>query len=174
MATKPTDRILDWASGGSTTDPGAGKEATGWVADDRPPANWWNWILNSFGQWLAYFEEVTDEQPVKAYGTINVVGGTASVGSGSVNILSAIESTGQVEVVIDVPFSALWVALAMDTESTGSVDGRMIRTGTTGTSNGAGPASTRSMVVYLYDDAGTIIDPTSVDVDFQVVAIGVV
>jgi len=61
MATKPTDRILDWASGGSTTDPGAGKEATGWVADDRPPANWWNWILNSFGQWLSWAEDSIDD-----------------------------------------------------------------------------------------------------------------
>ena len=56
MATKPTERILDWASGGTVTDPGAGKEATGWVIDDRPPANWWNWILSSFGNWLRWFE----------------------------------------------------------------------------------------------------------------------
>ena len=61
MATKPTKRILDWASGGTTTDPGAGKEATGWQTNDRPPANWWNWILQSFGEWLAYFETWTDD-----------------------------------------------------------------------------------------------------------------
>jgi len=61
MATKPTDRILDWGSGGTTTDPGAGKEAAGWLVSERPPANWWNWILNSFGKWLTYFETWTDE-----------------------------------------------------------------------------------------------------------------
>jgi hypothetical protein len=56
MATKPTDRILDWASGGTATDPGGSKESTGWVVSERPPAFWWNWILSSFGQWLSYFD----------------------------------------------------------------------------------------------------------------------
>jgi len=54
MATKPTKRILDWASGGTATDPGAGVEADGWEPDDRPPAYWWNWILQSFGDWLTW------------------------------------------------------------------------------------------------------------------------
>lgn len=62
MATKPTERILDWASTGSTTDPGGSKEAAGWLTSERPPANWWNWILNSFGKWLTYFETRTDER----------------------------------------------------------------------------------------------------------------
>jgi len=66
MATKPTERILDWASGGTTTDPGGAKEAAGWVVDDRPPANWWNWILNSFGKWLTWAEASIDELPDRA------------------------------------------------------------------------------------------------------------
>jgi hypothetical protein len=57
MATKPTDRILDWASGGTATDPGGSKESAGWVVSERPPAYWWNWILSSFGQWLTYFRD---------------------------------------------------------------------------------------------------------------------
>lgn len=65
MATKPTDRILDWASGGTTTDPGGAKEAAGWVIDDQPPANWWNWILNSFGQWLSWSEDSIDDIETK-------------------------------------------------------------------------------------------------------------
>lgn len=65
MATKPTDRILDWASGGSTTDPGGAKEAAGWVSSERPPANWWNWILNSFGQWLSWSEDSIDDIEAK-------------------------------------------------------------------------------------------------------------
>ena len=59
MATKPTKRILDWASGGTVTDPGASVEATGWEISDRPPAYWWNWILQSFGDWLTYLEFLT-------------------------------------------------------------------------------------------------------------------
>lgn len=61
MATKPTERILDWASGGTNTDPGASKEAAGWVVSERPPAFWWNWILNSFGKWLSWSEDSVDE-----------------------------------------------------------------------------------------------------------------
>ena len=76
MATKPTDRILDWASGGTATDPGAGKEATGWLVSERPPAFWWNWILSSFGQWLTYLDTRVDYLPlasVRAFNTPGVV-----------------------------------------------------------------------------------------------------
>jgi len=61
---KPTKRILDWASSGNAVDPGASKEANGWFIAERPPAYWWNWILQSFGEWLGYFETVTDTTPV--------------------------------------------------------------------------------------------------------------
>lgn len=78
MATKPTKRILDWASGGTTTDPGAGKEATGWQTNDRPPANWWNWILSSFGEWLTWAEASIDESSPKVLGLVSS-GATAAV-----------------------------------------------------------------------------------------------
>lgn len=61
MATKPSKRILDWASGGTATDPGGAKEAAGWVVSERPPAFWWNWILQSFGDWLSWSEDSIDE-----------------------------------------------------------------------------------------------------------------
>ncbi len=61
MATKPTVRVPVWASGGSTTDPGAGKEAAGWLVDERPPANWWNWVWNAMGQWLEWSETSIDD-----------------------------------------------------------------------------------------------------------------
>ena len=57
MATKPTTRIPDWASGGTRTDPGAGKEASGWNASERPPAQWWNWLLGAIGDWLTYLDD---------------------------------------------------------------------------------------------------------------------
>lgn len=104
MATKPTDRILDWASGGTATDPGGAKEATGWVVSERPPAFWWNWILNSFGQWLSWSEDSIDDVEtnivaleigkIHAFGnfrsgaspTIDFNGaGLSSVGAGSTN-----------------------------------------------------------------------------------------
>ena len=65
MATKPTKRILDWASGGTKTDPGAAKEAAGWLTSDRPPAQWWNWVLSSFGDWLTYFDQFTPLKVIK-------------------------------------------------------------------------------------------------------------
>lgn len=67
---KPTKRILDWASGGNAVDPGASKEANGWFIAERPPAYWWNWILQSFGEWLSYFETETDIRLPVAFGTI--------------------------------------------------------------------------------------------------------
>ena len=71
MATKPTKRILDWASGGTATDPGGSKEAAGWVVDERPPAFWWNWILQSFGDWLSYHEtQLSAVMPMRVVGML--------------------------------------------------------------------------------------------------------
>jgi len=82
MATKPTKRILDWASGGTATDPGGSKEAAGWVVSERPPAFWWNWILQSFGDWLSWAEDSIDEVPsrarTRALGRISTPGGSVS------------------------------------------------------------------------------------------------
>jgi len=78
MATKPTVRIPLWASGGTRTDPGGGKEATGWLPDERPPANWWNWVWNAMGQWAEYFETVTDQPLPIAVGRVQT-GATPSV-----------------------------------------------------------------------------------------------
>lgn len=61
MATKPIVRIPLWASAGTIIDPGASEEAAGWVAGERAPAAWANWLPNALGQWAEYFEDVTDE-----------------------------------------------------------------------------------------------------------------
>ena len=100
MPTKPTDRILDWASGGTTADPGGAKEAAGWLAADRPPANWWNWILNSFGQWLTWTESEIDEIPATV--RTRVLGAMNSVGAS--NDTPVITST-ETSVGIDTPQS---------------------------------------------------------------------
>lgn len=70
MATKPTVRIPDWASTGTKVDPGAGQEAAGWDAGDRPPAHWWNWILGAVGEWLDYADTAIDEKLDLAGGTM--------------------------------------------------------------------------------------------------------
>ena len=160
MATKPTDRILDWASGGTTTDPGGSKEAAGWVTDDRPPANWWNWILNSFGQWLSYFEDHTDEfLPVlHAYvvtdgagSTTTLVGsgftGGATVGSDGVSLTFTNTQAG-------INYTSVATAFA-GTEINAVIDGR----------------STTAVSVQLYDSGGAM-QPDSEVVRFSVVVFG--
>lgn len=51
---KPTVRIPQWANAGSKTDPGTSKEDTGWLVNDRPPANWLNFIWGAIGEWLDF------------------------------------------------------------------------------------------------------------------------
>jgi len=89
MATKPSKRILDWASGGTATDPGGAKEAAGWVVSERPPAFWWNWILQSFGDWLSWSEDEIDEFPAtvrtRVLGRIHSPGGSVDTPAISTN-----------------------------------------------------------------------------------------
>ena len=54
MADRPST-IPTWATSGSTVDPGAGKRATGWLPSEKPPAQYFNWLQNAQGQWLASF-----------------------------------------------------------------------------------------------------------------------
>ncbi len=39
-----------WSTAGTNTDPGAAKRASGWLPDDRPPAQWFNYIHNAQGE----------------------------------------------------------------------------------------------------------------------------
>jgi hypothetical protein len=90
MATEPTDRILDWASGGSTTDPGGSKEAAGWLTSERIPANWWNWILNSFGQWLTYLRD----RPHIHYMGVLTLGGSPSAANEAGDSVASFADSG--------------------------------------------------------------------------------
>jgi hypothetical protein len=85
---QPTVRVPEWASGGTTTDPGAGKESTGWVVSERPPANWWNWILNALGQWVGYMSN----SAVRARGTADVVIGSVNLDADHQDCSAAITS----------------------------------------------------------------------------------
>ena len=70
MATKPTERIPDWASTGTVADPGTSKEAAGWLTSERMPAGWLNWIWNTFGKWVSYLEDITDENESGVVGNV--------------------------------------------------------------------------------------------------------
>jgi hypothetical protein len=136
MATKPTDRILDWASGGTTTDPGGAKEAAGWTVSERPPAYWWNWILNSFGQWLTWSEtsidanevDIADLQALPVVHAFGVVSGTTpTIDYNGANLDSVSISGGDLIVNLSVTFSstATMVPFVTTHGSTGAYNSRV-------------------------------------------------
>lgn len=55
MATKPTSTPR-WASDGAADviEPPSGKKDTGWLVDDKPPAQWENWLRKITWQWTEY------------------------------------------------------------------------------------------------------------------------
>lgn len=58
---KPSELPL-WATSGTNRDkPDAGDIASGFIATQRPPAKWVNWLLGMVGDWLAWFDESTDD-----------------------------------------------------------------------------------------------------------------
>lgn len=58
---KPTSKP-NWTNGtpANRTEPSVGKKTTGWLGGERPSFRFMNWIHFSFGEWLDYFETVTD------------------------------------------------------------------------------------------------------------------
>lgn len=59
---KPTDYPL-WTKTNPTvrTQPTAPKKETGWAPNERPPAEYFNWLFYNLGvEWLEYLESVTD------------------------------------------------------------------------------------------------------------------
>lgn len=57
MANKPTSKP-NWVSDDGAAkikEPTSSKKLTGWVKNERPPFNFWNWLLNIFSKWLHYF-----------------------------------------------------------------------------------------------------------------------
>jgi len=58
MATKPTS-LPTWATdAGTTVEPSAGQKAAGFSVGTRPPARWWNWLMNVVYQWCNYVNEM--------------------------------------------------------------------------------------------------------------------
>ena len=62
---KPTSKP-DWTVGNPsfgtvTIEPSAGKKQAGWGVGERPPAQFMNWLFFNIGEWIDYFESVTDQ-----------------------------------------------------------------------------------------------------------------
>lgn len=58
MATKPTNTPR-WAnSGGAIVEPSSGKKDVGFVAGERPPAQFLNWLLNLLYLWVAWLNDI--------------------------------------------------------------------------------------------------------------------
>lgn len=55
--------VPTWATDGLAfkNDPGVPKRALGWLAGEKPPADWWNWFVNLQGQWAAYLNTLEGE-----------------------------------------------------------------------------------------------------------------
>ena len=168
MTEKPTDRILDWASGGTTTDPGGGKESAGWLVSERPPAVWWNWILSSFGRWLSYFDTlapthascyVTNSDTLEwGQGVTSVTAFAFDHGSLPNTILVQLDEEYTVAPLPFLQFRAgvaasdIYVSKAVVTAGTGS--GSVV------------------LVTWYNATDGAIIDPVAEDIDFSFILVG--
>jgi len=66
MATKPNNTDTDYDipsawDGALSTRPSASKITTGWQANEKPPANYFNWFWNFVLKWVKYFDDSIDE-----------------------------------------------------------------------------------------------------------------
>lgn len=64
MVAKPTINTPRFSTSGPNIEPSAGKKAAGWAVDERPPAQWLNWLGWSAGEWIDYFAQVFAGIPV--------------------------------------------------------------------------------------------------------------
>jgi hypothetical protein len=82
MADRPADPPIDFATddnyaAGSETwsgtptkvEPDPGDQATGFVPNTKPPAQWWNWLFASFGGWLLYLVQFVSDADEFVYPT---------------------------------------------------------------------------------------------------------
>jgi hypothetical protein len=53
MASRPTTTPT-W--GGTQTEPSSGQKSAGFAAGDRPPASWFNWLLDNLADWINYLD----------------------------------------------------------------------------------------------------------------------
>lgn len=149
-------------------DPGGAKEAAGWLVSERPPAHWWNWILNSFGQWLTWAETSIDAiEPLvpQVLGKISVSSGTATEATGGTGIDSDATTaySNRVDVYFDTVYSNTQY-IALGVSSSASNDHFIT----------VAAAHVAYCTVKIYDlSTGAIIDPTNIDCNFFLSVTGV-
>lgn len=62
--------LPEWATSGTNRDkPDAGPIASGFLAGERPPAKWVNWLFGVLCDWVAWLKEVTDDHEERVEAT---------------------------------------------------------------------------------------------------------
>ncbi len=64
MATKPTTGHLDWITdddGDKFAEPSGAKKLAGWVSNEKPPFQYFNWAFRLIDRWLKWTEASIDE-----------------------------------------------------------------------------------------------------------------
>lgn len=167
MATKPIKRILDWASGGTQTDPGGAKEATGWILNERVPFTWLNWIFASYGEWLSWAETSIDIGCPTLVAQVYVNGGVVTTNPNAENVFSASRSGNSIQV-----FPSGGISAPLDTfpmVSVQSTEGGVAAIPRVGIV--AGAEGVAILAVSFQDAAGATIDLSTTDIDFSITCI---
>lgn len=60
-ATKPEWTVNNPNFGTVTIEPTAQKKQDGWLADERPPREFMNWLFFNINEWIDYLESISDE-----------------------------------------------------------------------------------------------------------------
>lgn len=58
---KPAGGVVSWSTVGTRTVPTAPQKAAGFVASDKPPASWANWLWGVLGDWTTYLNSLETE-----------------------------------------------------------------------------------------------------------------
>lgn len=53
---KPTTKIAWTPTGAAVVDPGGAKKAAGWAPEEKPPAEWFNWLFLHISNWIDYLD----------------------------------------------------------------------------------------------------------------------
>lgn len=67
---------MDWTDGAAAkvVEPSAGKKLLGWIALERPPFEFMNFLFFNTDEWVKYLESVTDEQDAKIAAIVDAGG----------------------------------------------------------------------------------------------------
>ena len=89
MSTKPTS-LPRWADvSGDIVEPTSGKKDVGWVSDEEPPAQYFNWLLNLIYLWTRYLSDGVFDGDVQFLDNVDIDGNLNVDGS-----FSAADLTG--------------------------------------------------------------------------------